>query len=268
MNYQRIYDEFISDRLNKQDSIVGYYEKHHIKPKTLGGDNSKDNIIKLKAQDHYFAHLLLAKIHGGNMWRAHWMMSNSKKYKSSRIMYEASKIEQSKYAGTLAKKYNTGRDKTKEEISKIRDGLKRYYQKNPARKGFKRNLSEQQRALMSIASKERIAKFGHPLKGKKMSSSHLEKLRSYMLSDKNHFKGKPMSEEQKRKIANAQIGELNHAYKKQLYLFKHPEHGCFKGTQNNLMYAFNLKKNGVSRLCRKEYSQHKGWVIVEELGND
>ena len=65
MNYQRIYDEFIADRRSKESSLTGYTEKRHILPRSLGGDNSKSNLIKLTAQDHYFAHELLAKIYGG-----------------------------------------------------------------------------------------------------------------------------------------------------------------------------------------------------------
>jgi hypothetical protein len=34
----------------------------------LGGGNGADNLIRLTAEDHFFAHLLLAKIHGGRMW--------------------------------------------------------------------------------------------------------------------------------------------------------------------------------------------------------
>ena len=149
MNYQRIYDEFISDRLIKQSEITGYFEKHHILPKSLGGGDSADNIIKLTAQDHYFAHSLLAKIHGGGMWRAFWMMSNSKKYKKSRLLYEQAKIKQADHAKTLAKKYLSGRKKTDSEIKKISDSLKRYFNDNPPKKGFKRDLTDEQRAMIS-----------------------------------------------------------------------------------------------------------------------
>ena len=68
MNYIRIYDEFITDRFNKQPSNHKYFERHHIVPKSLGGTNDKKNIIRLTASDHYFAHLCLAKIYGGNQW--------------------------------------------------------------------------------------------------------------------------------------------------------------------------------------------------------
>jgi len=65
MNYQKIYDCIIAKY--KAAIPSGYVEKHHIVPKCLGGDNSKENIVKLPARAHFVAHLLLAKIYGGSL---------------------------------------------------------------------------------------------------------------------------------------------------------------------------------------------------------
>jgi len=40
---------------------TGYTEKHHIIPKSCGGDNSKDNLVSLTAKEHFICHLLLTK---------------------------------------------------------------------------------------------------------------------------------------------------------------------------------------------------------------
>lgn len=196
------------------------------------------------------------------------MMSNSKKYKKSRLLYEQAKSKQADHAKTLAKKYLSGRKKTDSEIKKISDSLKRYFNDNPPKKGFKRNLTDEQRAMISDRTKKWILENGHPSKGKPITKECSEKIRAYMLSERNHFLGKPKSPEHRRKIGDAQTGHLNHAYKKQVYVFRHQELGSFTGTQNQLMHEFNLKKNGVSRLCLRKYKQHKGWVIVEELHCD
>ena len=46
--------------------LSGYSEKHHIIPKSLGGDNSKENLVKLTAREHFVCHLLLTKITSGH----------------------------------------------------------------------------------------------------------------------------------------------------------------------------------------------------------
>lgn len=70
MNYARIYAAFIDDRRAKQPQAPDYFEKHHIKPRCLGGGDEPENIIRLTPEDHLFAHLLLAKMHGGKLWVA------------------------------------------------------------------------------------------------------------------------------------------------------------------------------------------------------
>lgn len=62
MNYHRIYREFIRDRLSKPVP-EGYTETHHNEPRILGGDNSAQNLVELTPEDHFFAHLLLARMH-------------------------------------------------------------------------------------------------------------------------------------------------------------------------------------------------------------
>jgi hypothetical protein len=79
MNYKRIYAEFIKDRRDKQESILDYCEKHHVTPRSLGGSDEKENIVRLVARDHYFAHCCLAKIHGGKMWSALFAIANMTK---------------------------------------------------------------------------------------------------------------------------------------------------------------------------------------------
>lgn len=64
MNYQKIYENLI---LRARHRIInGYFEKHHIIPKCLKGSDDPCNIVNLTPEEHYFAHLLLVKIHPHN----------------------------------------------------------------------------------------------------------------------------------------------------------------------------------------------------------
>ena len=44
-----------------------YTEKHHIIPRSLGGNNSKLNLVKLTAKEHFICHLLLTKMLNGKL---------------------------------------------------------------------------------------------------------------------------------------------------------------------------------------------------------
>jgi hypothetical protein len=46
-------------------SIVGYVERHHIIPKSLGGANEPHNLVWLTASEHLAVHLLLTKMVDG-----------------------------------------------------------------------------------------------------------------------------------------------------------------------------------------------------------
>lgn len=73
MNYQRVYDAFISDRRTKEPNE--HFEVHHILPRSCGGGDTPSNLIRLSYADHLFAHQLLARIynnteHAYYMWGA------------------------------------------------------------------------------------------------------------------------------------------------------------------------------------------------------
>lgn len=81
MNYAKLYNKIIENRLNNPSD--GYTEKHHIIPASLGGSNSKDNLVSLTAREHFVCHWMLVKMYKGNknsyykMLKAFNMMCNS-----------------------------------------------------------------------------------------------------------------------------------------------------------------------------------------------
>jgi len=74
LDYARIYRELIADRRGRAPASDEYAEVHHILPRCMGGGNEPENLIRLTPEDHYFAHLLLAKVHGGKLASALWLM--------------------------------------------------------------------------------------------------------------------------------------------------------------------------------------------------
>lgn len=53
------YQQFIE--YNRTKDQGKYTHKHHVIPKSMGGKNNKENIIRLSWLTHYYAHMLLAK---------------------------------------------------------------------------------------------------------------------------------------------------------------------------------------------------------------
>jgi hypothetical protein len=103
MNYKRIYNEIIENRIN--NPFKGYTETHHILPRSLGGSDEKENLVKLSAREHFICHLLLTKIHKDDtiehykMLNAFIMMkmnSNTQDRYFNSYLYEKIRIKYSK----------------------------------------------------------------------------------------------------------------------------------------------------------------------------
>lgn len=84
MNYEKMYNMFIQNRMLRSDRD-GYVEEHHIVPRSMGGTDDPDNLIWLTARDHYFAHRLLAKFAGPKMKIAlTWFINGANVWKCGR----------------------------------------------------------------------------------------------------------------------------------------------------------------------------------------
>lgn len=58
--YLRWYENLVNKAKNRL-SPQGYTEEHHIIPRSMGGLDTKENLVRLSAREHYIAHLLLWK---------------------------------------------------------------------------------------------------------------------------------------------------------------------------------------------------------------
>ena len=61
------YENWYNSIINRAKSRVlnGFGERHHIIPKSLGGSDKRDNIVKLTAREHFICHWLLIKFKKG-----------------------------------------------------------------------------------------------------------------------------------------------------------------------------------------------------------
>jgi hypothetical protein len=70
MNYKKVYDKIIENRLNNPLSKDEYGERHHIVPLSLGGNDDEGNLVRLSAREHFICHALLSEMYeeGTNEW--------------------------------------------------------------------------------------------------------------------------------------------------------------------------------------------------------
>jgi len=93
-------------RLGTLERIKGKTEEHHIIPRSLGGDDSTENLIMLTTREHFLVHYCLWKMYpkdsasSGKMVKAFTMMvaapaDGHTRYLNSRL-YAAAQVEKSK----------------------------------------------------------------------------------------------------------------------------------------------------------------------------
>ena len=139
--YTKWYNAIIANAKTRINPI-GYMEKHHIVPSSLGGTNRKDNLVLLTPKEHFICHVLLTKMTVGNhyykMCYALNMLTNAKNIGSGRYtptskLYDYAKRlhleaitdswtpDKRKKHGDKIRKVVTGRKHKPESIEKMKN---------------------------------------------------------------------------------------------------------------------------------------------------
>ena len=157
------YEKFIG--CLKERSVDGYYELHHIVPRSLGGSDDKSNLVALTARQHFVAHWMLARAMGGSAARAFFMMSNFGKYGTvNSTTYEKARKEYSKQVSRQMQEKPNVPEFTEEHREKLRQaklGKKQTaeHRANTGKAQIGRKLSEETKRKIS-ESKRGIATRG------------------------------------------------------------------------------------------------------------
>lgn len=113
MNYKKVYDNLINyRRTNKlRKTKKQYTELHHVIPKSLGGSDSKKNLVRLTAREHFIAHALLVRYYKNVCYKS---------YKSYESMLVAFNNMNSSPIGEEFRYFNSRLfEKYREEFSRI-----------------------------------------------------------------------------------------------------------------------------------------------------
>lgn len=171
MDYSRIYNQLIErGQLRQQgkrrkDLIIqfGHVERHHIVPRSMGGEDISQNLVFLTPEEHFLAHELLVKIHPTEIGplRALMILSGKdNKYRNNKLFGWARKRYSEMRKGNVP--WNKGVAWSEEVKDKIRETRK-----------LQAPCSDETRAKLSAAGK----------------------------GENNHFYGKKHSVESKAKVS-------------------------------------------------------------------
>lgn len=204
--YTSVYYSIIYNAKARSETL-NYAEHHHILPRSLGGDNSIENLVRLTGREHFICHILLTKMTEGkarhSMIHAAIGMKRCRKYQNRYInsrLYESIKQEYAEIARqrnkgkspsveTRNKMSLAGKGKPKSEETKLKMSIS-------AKGKSKGPMSDEEKLKRSVSAK------GKPSlrKGKKGEYSHTEEAKR-KISDSN--KRRTYSEETRAKLAAA-----------------------------------------------------------------
>lgn len=153
MDYRKIHDSIIErSRIREADNV--YYERHHVIPRSLGGTNAKENIVKLSAREHFIIHRLLFKMTNDGAKRSmayalHRMMFSktgkrdvlsSRKYETARKELHkflkdthASKTDPNyteKHKARILKSWDDADDRRAEHSAKMSESITKWLEEN------------------------------------------------------------------------------------------------------------------------------------------
>lgn len=182
--YWKIYNNLCIRGQSRKFS-EGLYEKHHIIPKSLGGDNSKGNLTFLTYKEHFIVHRILPKIlcdsnHISKMiWALHRMafsraprnsqrtLLNSHQYNKARELHRKNMIE------NHPSKNNNNAKNWREKVSAA---VKSHWDDNENRRQVAsermKKTWDEKREVMSSHCKSISKKGAEAAKAKLLGSTH------------------------------------------------------------------------------------------------
>jgi hypothetical protein len=209
--YTNCYNNIIQNAKSRILSKEIYTERHHIIPKSLGGDDSLSNLVDLTAREHFICHLLLPKMLTGidkrNMTFAIWAMINRdhskqrSRHKINSHTYHRLKNQVAEATSQLHKGKTVSKE-TREKLSKSCKGRPSSFKGKTHSDESKKKLSNARKG--KTLSSETVAKILESRKGYQHSKETKQKI-----SKGNLGKTVVIAESTKQKISAALKGRSN-----------------------------------------------------------
>lgn len=233
------YQSFINECKNKD--LPQKREKHHIRPKSFGGNDSNENLILLSFADHLHAHFLLWKAEikntkPGPMTKAFFRMMGKRKDEEYCKEYHGQIYEQVRKDFSVAQSLKLkGKKQSAEHIEKrIVRG-----KDHPC---YGKKYTEEERKILSDRNKK-------PKTTKTRENMRLAQQKRVLLHP------------------NQNQGIKNNRADKSIKIFVHPDEGVFIGSKFALIEKYpevNLSK--LTGMCKTGKGSIKGWSLNNFTG--
>jgi hypothetical protein len=177
--YKKWYNQITNNAKNRV--LDTYTESHHIIPRSLGGEDTADNLVNLTAREHFICHWLLTKFTEG---QDRYKMLNALR------MMRAENPNQQRYSTQIT--------------SRVYENLKQDYSEWQRQ----RVLGENNPMYGRTHTDEARRAISEKNKGKKLTKEQILK----QIQAQTGRKRDPFSDEWKQKMSEAHKGEKNHRY--------------------------------------------------------
>lgn len=255
--YASKYISFILSRkkLNEKrnlDNIIT--EVHHILPRSMGGTNDKENLVRLTLREHFIAHAMLLRIYkNSKMSMAFKMMCSSRDNNliNSKVFEKHKQKWYINICGELNPMYG--------KVGKL----------SPLY-GFKH--SEESKLKMSIWRKNNCTGENNGFYGKKHNKNTLEKLSNIMSKENNPMYDKVLAiDEYGNKITISKEEYKTGKYKTSTTGNNNPKYKLRKKVSingkiyNSLKEAaldLNIPSNLVTKRCKSKSKNFEQWIYI------
>lgn len=270
--YTKCYYNIIERAKSRELPKEIYTEKHHIIPKSIGGNNSKNNLVKLTAREHFICHWLLTKMVNDDLIDKMRMAINImkvktpnqqryytnitsrvfEKYKSLAAAAQTKSIKGIPQCADHVKKRADairGISHTKERKQAIKEGRANGKNPPPWNKGLRYSNSKISIAKKGVPrKKEHIKSAAEARIGQTWWNNGIIQTRSFNCPSDDFVAGRlPCSVSRDAKI----------------YILSNPEFGNIKTTRIDFINTYKLSCGKVSQLLNKKCVQYKGWTLLD-----
>jgi len=187
--YTKWYANIIANAKSRHS--IGYVEKHHIVPRSVGGSDLESNIVSLTAREHFICHMLLTRITSGHhqvlmRFALGKFIQTAPGQERSFTSWEYNKIREAISQARTGRKHS---DDARKKMSDKRKG------RTPWNKGIKQGPHSEE------SNKKRSA----TLTGRERTPEFCQKVSEGKKGHKSGMTGKKHSEETIRKIKESAL---------------------------------------------------------------